>query len=81
MGLSRLGFRAVTSVFDGAHEDEIAAELARAWLMDRAWDVTPSGLGLGAEQGYAEEELGSDDEVRTLYLIDWLGELDTMRSV
>jgi DNA-directed RNA polymerase subunit beta len=26
---SRLGFRAVTSVFDGAEEDEIAAELAR----------------------------------------------------
>ena len=30
----RLGFRAVTPVFDGAHEDEIEAELARAWLVD-----------------------------------------------
>ena len=25
-------------MFDGADEDEIAAELARAWLIDRAWD-------------------------------------------
>ncbi|HLB48782.1 MAG TPA: DNA-directed RNA polymerase subunit beta, partial [Anaerolineales bacterium] len=33
----RLGFRAVTPVFDGANELEIEAELARAWLIDRAW--------------------------------------------
>jgi DNA-directed RNA polymerase subunit beta len=32
----RLGFRAMTPVSDGAREDEIAAELARAWLIDRA---------------------------------------------
>jgi len=36
----RLGFRAVTPVFDGADEAEIEAELARAWLIDRAWDET-----------------------------------------
>ena len=34
---SRLGFRAITPVFDGATEVEIDAELARAWLIDEAW--------------------------------------------
>jgi DNA-directed RNA polymerase subunit beta len=34
---SRLGFRAITPVFDGANEAEIAAELGRAWLVERAW--------------------------------------------
>ena len=37
---SRLGFRAITPVFDGANEIEIEAELARAWLMDHAWAKT-----------------------------------------
>ena len=32
-----LGFRAITPVFDGARESEIEAELARSWMMDRAW--------------------------------------------
>jgi len=73
---SRLGFRAVTSVFDGAHEDEIAAELARAWLIDRAWDlITDRAWAWVGEQGYTEEELESEDDVRTVYLTDWLGEL------
>jgi DNA-directed RNA polymerase subunit beta len=34
---SRLGFRAITPVFDGAGEQQIKAELARAWLVDQAW--------------------------------------------
>ena len=34
---SRLGFRAITPVFDGADEREIEAELGRAWLIDTAW--------------------------------------------
>jgi DNA-directed RNA polymerase subunit beta len=73
---SRLGFRAVTSVFDGAHEDEIAAELARAWLIDRAWDiVTDQAWAWADEQGYTEEDLESEVDVRTIYLTDWLGEL------
>jgi DNA-directed RNA polymerase subunit beta len=33
----RLGFRALTPVFDGATEEQIEAELARAWIMDQAW--------------------------------------------
>ena len=46
---SRLGFRAVTPVFDGADEAEIEAELARAWLIDRAWKRLPqTRLGLAA---------------------------------
>ncbi|MCA9895355.1 MAG: DNA-directed RNA polymerase subunit beta, partial [Anaerolineae bacterium] len=35
----RIGFRAVTPVFDGADELEIQAELGRAWMIDRAWKV------------------------------------------
>ena len=35
---SRLGFRVMTPVFDGATEREIEAELARAWLIDKAWN-------------------------------------------
>ena len=73
---SRLGFRAVTSVFDGAFEDEIAAELARAWLVDHAWDsITERAWAWAKEQGYTEEELESENDLRTLYLTDWLGEL------
>src|SRR5690606_29519350 len=33
----RLGFRAITPVFDGAEELEIEAELMRAWLIDYTW--------------------------------------------
>ncbi len=73
---SRLGFRAVSSVFDGAHEDEIAAELARAWLIDRAWRIaTDRAWAWAAEQGYTEEDLEDEDDVRILYLVDWLGDL------
>jgi DNA-directed RNA polymerase subunit beta len=69
----RLGFRAISSVFDGAHEDEIAAELARAWLIDYAWDkITKRAWDWTIEQGYTEEELEDDDEARTLYLLEWL---------
>jgi DNA-directed RNA polymerase subunit beta len=69
----RLGFRAISSVFDGAHEDEIAAELARAWLIDYAWDkTTRRAWDWIVEQGYTEEELEDDDEARTLYLLEWL---------
>jgi DNA-directed RNA polymerase subunit beta len=73
---SRLGFRAVTSVFDGAHEDEIAAELARAWLIDRAWEIiTARAWAWASEQGYTEEEIESEDDIRTIYVTEWLGEL------
>jgi DNA-directed RNA polymerase subunit beta len=70
----RLGYRAVTPVFDGASESEIEAELARAWIVDQAW--TESAAAAWAwlkEQEYDAESIQDDDEVRNLYLEDWLG--------
>jgi DNA-directed RNA polymerase subunit beta len=73
---SRLGFRAVTSVFDGAREDEIAAELARAWLMDHAWDVVGERAWRWIETpDYSAEDLEDENEVCVLYVVDWLGDL------
>ncbi len=73
----RLGFRAVTPVFDGAKEDEIAAELARAWLMDRAWNemITRAWNWL-KEQEYNLEELNDDAEALQIYLQNWLADAD-----
>jgi DNA-directed RNA polymerase subunit beta len=72
---SRMGFRAITPVFDGATEAEIEAELARAWLVDEAW----ARVGLKAweflkEQEYDPTTIEDDDEVRSIYLEAWLGE-------
>lgn len=70
----RLGFRAVTPVFDGSNEDEIEAELARAWLVDEAWDyVAAQAWEWIKTQGYTAENIKDDDEVRLLYLEQWLG--------
>jgi DNA-directed RNA polymerase subunit beta len=70
----RLGYRAITPVFDGAKEEEIEAELARAWLVDEAWKETAV---LAWEwltgQEYDPETIRDDDEVRSLYLEQWLG--------
>ena len=72
---ARLGFRAETPVFDGAREQEIEAELARAWLADRAWEkATKRAWDWVVKQGYTESDVSDDDEVRPLYLADWLGE-------
>ena len=46
----RLGFATVTPVFDGADEDEIAAELARAWLIDRASEQGISQISLSVSK-------------------------------
>ncbi|MGI6741108.1 MAG: DNA-directed RNA polymerase subunit beta [Brevefilum sp.] len=71
----RLGFRAVTPVFDGATGYEIEAELARAWMIDRAWDEAVNRAWAWAEeQGYDPEMIQDDDEIRLLYLEHWLGE-------
>jgi DNA-directed RNA polymerase subunit beta len=61
-------------VFDGADEREIEAELARAWMIDRAWkDVGESAWAWVKEQGYYQEEAFEDDEeVRRIYLESWL---------
>jgi DNA-directed RNA polymerase subunit beta len=72
---SRLGFRAVTPVFDGANEVEIEAELARAWLVDFVWQKTAqeAWIWLNEEVEYTPESIQDDDEVRLLYLEQWLG--------
>ncbi len=72
---NRLGFRAISSVFDGAGEDEIGAELARSWLIDYAWnEATNEAWRWGVEQGYEPDELEDDSDARTSYLIEWLGD-------
>ena len=72
----RLGFRAVTPVFDGANEYEIEAELARAWLIDQAWEVTAEKAWdwIKGFEEYDPESILDDDEVRLLYLEEWLGD-------
>jgi DNA-directed RNA polymerase subunit beta len=65
----RLGFKVVSPVFDGADEAEISAELARAWLIDKAWhDVTEKAWEWLRAQEYNLDDLNDDDEARTLYL-------------
>ena len=69
----RLGFRAISPVFDGADEDEIAAELGRAWLIDQAWaEITQRAWQWLEEMGYDPEYLEDDEEVRFLYVSQWL---------
>ena len=69
----QLGFQAVSPAFDGASEDEIAAELARAWLMDQAWqEVGKRAWRWLKEAEYDTHLLGDDWEARCLYLTDWL---------
>ena len=70
----RLGYRAVTPVFDGAKEEEIEAELARAWLYDEAWNATAEKAWewLSAQE-YDPASIRDDAEVRNLYLEEWLG--------
>jgi DNA-directed RNA polymerase subunit beta len=83
----QMGFRAVTPVFDGAKEIEIEAELARSWIIDEAWKETgqiawnwlkPKQDELDPEYSpaYKTEMLEDDNEVRRLYLADWLGGRD-----
>jgi DNA-directed RNA polymerase subunit beta len=72
---SRLGFRAITPVFDGADESQVEAELARAWLIDRAWDeITERAWAWLKGQDYPLETLKDDKEARRLYIVAWLAE-------
>jgi DNA-directed RNA polymerase subunit beta len=66
---NRLGFLAETPVFDGAKESEIEAELARAWLIDRAWQVIPSEAWAHMRStGMAGDDLVDDADARFIYL-------------
>ncbi len=70
----RLGYRAITPVFDGANEIEIEAELARAWMLDLAWHETADQAWEWLKsQEYSPEAIKDDDEVRLLYMEQWLG--------
>ena len=71
----RLGFRAITPVFDGANEIEISAELSRAWLTDHAWKVAAEWAWDWLEEmGYETETLKSENEARRLFVTSWLGD-------
>ncbi len=73
--MDRLGFKAISPVFDGADEKEISAELARAWIMDWAWrKVTERAWQWLRDEEFDFEELNDDQEARTLYLVHWLGD-------
>ncbi len=72
----RLGFRAVSPVFDGARESEIEAELARAWIVERAWQAIGERAWEWLGSDYAPQAIEDDNHVRRLYMEDWLGERD-----
>lgn len=73
----KLGFKVVTPVFDGADEQEIAAELARAWLMEQAWhEMAQDAWVWLKDQDYDTSELVDDDEARLLYLQEMLEHAD-----
>ena len=81
----RLGFRAVTPVFDGANERQIAAELTRAWLTDRAEQVVSQWTWETLrEMGRRTEIIENDVDARYLFLSGWLTDLgydtDRMRA-
>jgi DNA-directed RNA polymerase subunit beta len=72
---SRLGFRAVTPVFDGATEREIQSELARAWLVERAWDVVTAWAWDWLEEiEYDTTTLTDDEAARLFFITSWLSE-------
>jgi DNA-directed RNA polymerase subunit beta len=72
----RLGFRAITPVFDGAKEIEIQAELGRAWLIERAWKEIMERAWNWIKQfeEYNPEDMEDENEVRRLFIHDWLGQ-------
>ncbi len=72
----RLGFKTVSPVFDGADELEIQAELARAWLSDRAWNEFNDRMWEWArEQEFDTEEM-TDEELLSWFLLDQLSGMD-----
>ena len=69
----RLGFRAISPVFDGADEAELEGELARAWLIDKAWEeLRERAIAALREEGVPFEELADDVELCNIYLREHL---------
>ncbi|TFG68010.1 MAG: DNA-directed RNA polymerase subunit beta, partial [Anaerolineales bacterium] len=81
----RLGFATVSPVFDGADENEISAELARAWLIDCAWDdIMERAWTWLKAQDFPMETLLDDEEARLIYIASWLStknyDIDALRD-
>ena len=75
----RMGFRAVTPVFDGVSEGEIQAELGRAWMLDWAWKIITEQAWANQERLAEIARIDSDDfdddmHVICAYLLDRVGE-------
>jgi DNA-directed RNA polymerase subunit beta len=73
----RLGFRAITPVFDGAKEVEIQAEMARAWLIDYAWKQITNRAWEWVKtfEEYDPEAIEDDWEIVREYILNgWLSE-------
>jgi DNA-directed RNA polymerase subunit beta len=70
----RLGFKATSPVFDGADELEIEAELARAWLMDRAWKLFADRTWDWAIESEIDTEEMTQEELISWHLLSLLGE-------
>jgi len=65
----RLGFRAITPVFDGAKELDIRADLGRAWMIDEGWNVIKEKAWAWINEfEYDPEEIEDDYEVLRLYI-------------
>jgi DNA-directed RNA polymerase subunit beta len=79
----RLGFKANSPVFDGADELEIQAELARAWLIDRAWEVFTRRVWDWANEAEIDPEDVTEEEVLGYFLLEWLADksLDSEKLV
>ncbi len=76
LAADRLGFRAVTPVFDGAKEWEIQSELGRAWLIDHAWKIITERAWKWLQQfEYDPIEIKDDDEARRLYCYEHMKDL------
>ncbi|HBY94509.1 MAG TPA: DNA-directed RNA polymerase subunit beta, partial [Chloroflexi bacterium] len=70
---SRLGFRVITPVFDGADERQIAAELARSWMIERAWlDVNDLAVEFMRDQGEDLDQFTEDEETVQAFLVQRL---------
>ena len=71
----RMGFRAITPVFDGVREHEIQAELGRAWMLDWAWKEMTARAWENHERlaevgGISPDEFDDDLHVICAYLLD-----------
>ncbi len=71
----KLGFRAITPVFDGARESEIEAELARTWMIEQAWTEAEQKSWEWLDGfDYEPHDILDNNEARRLFLENWLGE-------